>query len=195
MRSGLYRDERALVVEVTVLALWPLVQSGGVDYDLARRIKLDVRAVHRSRRRSLEVYAFAGVTASVARAFELVLARFPIGCAAQVSASGVNHEKPFGVSNNPDAVLLLKFCIDSKTEVGRIADSEDGAWFEDGSWEEEAQKHHEAGGQEAANGRPDDRTAHLVDWIGCRALDSLTLRSCGTAYSRLSRGLWFLWRC
>src|SRR5262249_37318873 len=152
MRSGLYRYERALVVEVTFLALRPLVQSGGVDYDLARRIKLDVRAVHRTRCWPLEVYAFAGITASVARAFELVLAGFPIGCAAQVSASGVNHEKPFGVSNNPDAVLLLKFCIDSKTEVGSIADSEDGAWFEDGSREKEAQKHHEAGSQKTANG-------------------------------------------
>src|SRR5262252_10445718 len=98
MRSGLYRYERALVVEVTILAFWPLVQSGGVDYDLARRIKLDVRAVHRSRRGSFEVNPFAGITAPVARAFELVLAGFPIGCAAQVSASGVNHEKPFGVS-------------------------------------------------------------------------------------------------
>ena len=195
MRSGLYRYERALVVEVTFLALRPLVQSGGVDNDLARRIKLDMRAVHRSRRGSLEVYPFTGVTASVARAFELVLAGFPIGCAAQVSASGVDHEKPFGVPNNPDAVLLLKFCIDSKTEVGRIADSEDGAWFEDGSREKEAQKHHEAGSQEAANGRPDDRAAHLVDRIGCRAFDSLTLCPCGTAYSGLSRGLWFLWRC
>src|SRR5262245_45957213 len=181
MRSGLYRYERALVVEVTFLALWPLVQSGGVDYDLPRRIKLDVRAVHRSRRRSLEVYAFAGVTASVARAFELVLAGFPIGCAAQVSASGINHEKPFGVSNNPDAVLLLKFCVDSKTEVGRIADSEDRTWFEDGSWKEEAQKHHEAGSQETAYGRPDNCTAHLVDWIGCRAFDSLALRPCRTS--------------
>src|SRR4029453_18065601 len=98
-RIRLYRYERAQIVEVTFFAFWLLVQSGGVDYDLPGRIKLDGRWVQRPRRRTLEVYAFVGVAASVARTFELVLAGFPIGCASQVSAPGVNHEKLFGFSD------------------------------------------------------------------------------------------------
>ena len=114
-----------------LLPLRPLVQARGVDDDLSGRIKLNVRSVHRTRRRSLEVYSFAGVAASVTRAFELVFGRFPIWCASQVSASGIDHEEPLGVSNDPDAILLLKLGIDSKAEIGEVPDSEYRAWLED----------------------------------------------------------------
>ena len=102
---------------MALFALGLFIESSGVDYDLPRRIKLDVCAVHRSRRGSFKVYAFIGIAAPVARTLELVLAGFPIGCAAEVSASGVNHEKPFGVSNDPDAVLLLKLCVDPDSKI------------------------------------------------------------------------------
>ena len=183
---GLHRNERTLVVEVTLLTLRPLIKSRGVDDDLPGRIGLNMCAVHRPRRRSLEVYPFAGVAAPVARALELVLAGLPIGRASQVSAPGVDDEQPFGVANNPDAVLLLEFRVDAEAEIGRVSDSEDGAWFEDGSRKEEAKKHHEAGRKEPTHSRPYYRAAHLVDGIGRRAFDSLALSPCRSTDSGLS---------
>src|SRR6185369_3653897 len=106
---------------------------------------------HRPRRWSLEVYSLVGVAASVARTFEFVLAWFPVGGATKMRAASVDHEQPFGISNNPDAILLLEFRIDSESEVRRIAESEDGAKLEDGAGNEEAQEHYEAGSKEPAH--------------------------------------------
>jgi hypothetical protein len=130
----------------------------------------------------------------VARAFELVLAWFPIGRTTQVSASGINNEQPFGVSNYPDAILLLELGVYSEAEIGRVTYAEDGAWFEDGSWKEEAQKHQEAGRKEAPHRRPNDGAAHLIDRIGRHAFDSLALGPCRTA-NGLSGGFRFFRGC
>ena len=182
---GLHRKERALVVEVTLLTLWPLIKSRCVDDDLPGRIGLNMCAVHRPRRGPLEVYPFASVAAPVARALELVLAGFPIGRASQVSAPSIDDEQPFGVANNPDAILLLEFRVDPEAEIGWVSDSEDGARFEDGSRKEEAQKHHKAGCKKPAHSRPYYRAAHLVDGIGRRAFDSLALSPCRSTDSGL----------
>src|SRR5262249_7770386 len=119
-------------------ALWPLIEPAGIDDYLAGWIKLDVRAVHRARGRPFEVYSFAGITAPVARAFEFVLAGFPIGRAAQVCAARVNDKQSFGVADHPHAILLLEFCIDSEPEIGRIAYAKDCAGLKNGSREKEA---------------------------------------------------------
>lgn len=180
------------IIETTLLTLRPLIELGGIDYDLTCRIKFDVRAVHRTRRGPLEVYSLAGVAASMARAFELILAGLPIRRASQVSASGVNHKEFLGVSNDPDAILLLKFCVDPKTEIGWISDSEDGAWFEDGARKKEAQEHHEAGGKEPAHGGPNNYSPHLVDGICGRAFDSLSLSAGRSSHCGLRGGFRFI---
>src|SRR5580658_10063577 len=64
-----------------------------------------------------EVDALAVIPAAVARTLEFVLAWFPIGCAAQVRAAGVNHEHAVGCAIDPDAELLLKLGVDSEREL------------------------------------------------------------------------------
>src|SRR6476659_3896886 len=111
-------------------AFRPLIQLAGVHDYLTGWVKLNLSAVHRSRRRALEVDPLAGIAASMARTFELVLARLPVRCASQVSASGIDHKQSFGIAHDPDAILLLELCIDPKPEVRCIAYSKNGAWFE-----------------------------------------------------------------
>src|SRR4029079_12469039 len=113
-------------------------------------------------RRSLEVDSFVGVAAPMARAFELVLAGLPVGRAPQVSASGVNHEQPFGVTNHPDAVLLLELGVDPETEIGGISDSKDCTGLEDGARKEEPQKHQKLSDEESADRGPDNASPHSV---------------------------------
>jgi hypothetical protein len=43
------------IVELVLLALRPFVERADVDNDLSFSIELDVRAIHRPRRRSFEV--------------------------------------------------------------------------------------------------------------------------------------------
>src|SRR5579862_4502120 len=91
----LYGQECAWIVEVVDSRPWIVhVQAAGVYDDLPCSVFLDVRAVHRPGRGPLEVHALAVITAAVARAFELVLARFPFRGAAQVGAAGKDDKNP-----------------------------------------------------------------------------------------------------
>src|ERR1039457_3042407 len=101
-------DDCAGVVKLARLALGPLVDVAQVHHNLSLGIQFDVRPVHGSRRRTLEVDAFGVVAAAVARALELVLARLPVGRAAQMGADGGDDEDTLGVADHPDAVLILK---------------------------------------------------------------------------------------
>src|SRR5260370_26376989 len=74
------------------LSLGPLIEPGSIHDNLTVWRRVHVGAVHGPRRRSLEVDAFAIVTAPVAGALKLVLAGLPIGRAAQVSAAGVDDK-------------------------------------------------------------------------------------------------------
>src|SRR5215813_7666039 len=121
----------ALIVEMALLTFRPLVQPAGVDNQLSGRVEFDVSAVHRARCGSFEVYAFVCVPAAVTGTLELVLRGFPVGGAAQVSATGVDYKQAFGVAHNPDPVLLLKLCFDTKAKVRRVTYAKNGARFLD----------------------------------------------------------------
>src|SRR5712691_9912949 len=90
--AWLRRQERSWIIEFARLSLGQLVQPGSIHNDLAIGSQLHVRTIHGARRGAFEVDTFAVVAAAVARAFELVLAGFPIGCAAQMRAASVNDE-------------------------------------------------------------------------------------------------------
>src|ERR1035441_5351876 len=76
------------VAKLARLAFGPAVDVAQVHHNLSLGIQFDVRPVHGARCRTFEVDAFGVVSAAVARALELVLARLPVGRAAQVSADG-----------------------------------------------------------------------------------------------------------
>src|SRR5436853_3012150 len=189
-----------MIVELAVLALiaFPAIQASRVDDQLAFGVEFDVGAIHRARSGPFEVYAFAVITASVTRAFELVFAGLPVGSASEVGASGINHKQPFGVANYPDAVLLLEFRVDADAKITGETDSKYGIWLEDSTRQEELQEHEEVGNKEARDGGPDNSAAESVDLIGHgRALDDFGSRSRRGSNSGLGRlgWCWFFWFC
>src|SRR5262249_37688386 len=131
----------------------PPVETAQIDHDLPFRIELDVRAVHRTRRRSLEVDPFRIISAAVAGTLKLVLACLPVGRAAQVRADRGDDEDTLGVAHHPDAILILKFRVDAKAEVGRTAYTEVSLRLIERSWQEKAEKHDEVDAQKSQHGR------------------------------------------
>src|SRR2546423_1991933 len=166
-----HADESPLVIEVARLALRLLEESGRVNDDLALGVEVDVGAIHRSRRGALEVDTLAVVAAAVARALELVLARLPVGRAAEVRAAREDDEQALGVLHNPDAPLLLPLRVHADGVVAGEADAEDARRLEEGARQEEAQEHQEVYGEEREDAAPDYASAELVDGRVGRALD------------------------
>src|SRR6185436_2148464 len=149
LRNFLNTHDRAQVVEFRALSLGPPVKAAQVHLDLAFGRDFDVRPVHRTRCGTFEVDAFGIVAGTVTRAFELVLARLPVGCASQVRADRRDDEDAFGIAHHPDPVLVLKFGIDPETEVRRITDQKLGLRLEERSQKEEPQEHQKIHAQEA----------------------------------------------
>ena len=112
-----------------------MYKPAGVHDDLARGVLFDVRAVHRPRRRTLEVDAFGVIAAAVAGALELVLAGLPFRRAAQVGAARKDHENAVGLAHHPDAVGHQKTLVDAQIEIRRETDGEDGIGFVQGARE------------------------------------------------------------
>src|SRR6185369_5452344 len=115
---------------MALCTFWPFVKRPGVDDNLPFRIQRHLRAIHRARRRTFKVNAFTVVATAMARAFELVFTRLPVGCAAQMSAACVNDEEPIGRSRHPDSILLLPFGIDADGVVSGRSDTKDAGRFE-----------------------------------------------------------------
>src|SRR5215204_4907652 len=124
-------DVGAVVVEMVRAALLPVVELAGVDDDLPLGVHRHLGAIHRARRGAFEVDALTVVAAAVARALELVLARLPVGRASQVRAARVDDEQALGVSDDPDAVLLLPLGVHAERVVARKADAEDARRLHD----------------------------------------------------------------
>src|SRR5215208_2323140 len=137
-RQSSNTDVGAIFVEVVGAALLPVVELAGVDDELPFGVELDLGAIHRARRGAFEVDALAVVTAAVARALELILARLPVGRAAQVRAARVDDEEALAVTHHPDAVLLLPLRVHPERVVAGEADAEDARRLEDGARQEEA---------------------------------------------------------
>jgi hypothetical protein len=129
-----------------------LIKSAGIDLNLSGWQQLYMSAIHGARGRSLEIDAFAVVSAPVARTLELVFALFPVGSTAQVGAASKDGKNTFRIPNHPDAVGLLESGIDAEPEVGRIADHENGLRLEKGPGEKEPEKHQEIDAENAYDG-------------------------------------------
>src|SRR5262249_2600112 len=145
LQLHLHLQVRPIIIELARLTFRPLVQLGHVHENLPVGRRLHVCAVHGPRSRSLKIHSFAVITTSVTWAFEFVLCGFPIGSAAQVSATSVDHEQAIRSAIYPNPILLLKFCIHSKCEVRRITDFERRARFKKGSWKKETKEREEPG--------------------------------------------------
>src|SRR5258708_365132 len=108
-----------------------------------------MRAIHGPRRGPFEVDTFAVVAAAVARALELVLAGFPIGCAAQMGAAGVNDEHTTRRAVHPDAVLLLPLGIHAQSVVRGVANLENRRRFKERARKEKFKEGDEPGAEKS----------------------------------------------
>ena len=126
-----------------------------------------MRPVHRTRRRPFKVHAFAVISASVARALELVFARLPVRRASQMCAARINDEETIGCAIHPDAELLLPFGIHAKRILRRISDLENRVRFKKRARQEEAEERKEPCRQEGGHSHPNQPPAPLVD-LGIR---------------------------
>ena len=142
-----------------------LEEAAGIHLDLACRQQLDVRAVHRPRRGTFEVHAFAVISAAVARALEFILARLPVGRAPQVSTAREDREDAFRVAHDPNTVRLLKPRIYAETKIGRITDNEYGFGFKKCAGKKEAEEHEEVDAEDADNGTDYQFSANLQDIV------------------------------
>src|SRR5438874_2631873 len=134
------------------LSLGPLVEPGGIHNNLSVWRQFHVRAIHGTRCRSFKVDTFAVVSAPVARALKLVFAGLPIGCAAQVSAAGVDDKHAVRRAVHPYAVLLLPFGIDAEGVVRSVTDLEHGGGFGERTWQETARKGDDPSAKESGDG-------------------------------------------
>src|SRR2546423_9771282 len=131
-------------------------------------------AIHWPRGRTFKVNCLAVVTAALARAFKLILARLPVRSASQVRTAGVNHKNPIRSFVHPDAILLLPLGINTKSVVCGKTDAKSAGWLKDGSWQEEPQKHQEACRQKPRDACPDNSPPHFVNRRIGSALDNCT---------------------
>src|SRR5258708_15785842 len=176
--AWLRRQKRPWIIEFARLSLGPLVQPGRINNDLAIGSQLHVRAIHGPRRGAFEVDAFAVVAATVARAFELVLAGFPIWRAAQMCATSVNDENTTGRAVHPDAVLLLPFGIDAQGVVRGVTNLENRWRFKECAGKEKFEEGDEPCAEESSDADPHQPAPLLIDFAG------LGTDSCQTASRR-----------
>src|SRR5882762_5204731 len=144
--------------------LGPLIEPGGIHDNLTVWRQLHVRAIHRTRCRSFKVDTFAVVAAPMAGAFELVLAGFPIGCAAEVSAASVDDKHAIRRAVHPDAVFLLPLGIYTQGVVRGITNLEDRGGFEERTWKKKLKESDEPSAQETSDGSPDETPPPLVNF-------------------------------
>src|SRR6266480_2840623 len=146
------------------LSLGPLVEPGGIHDNLSVWRQFHVRAIHWTRCRSFKVDTFAVVSAPVAGALKLVFAGLPIGCAAQMSAAGVDDKHAVRRAVHPYAVLLLPFGIDAEGVVRSVTNLEHGGRFEERTWKEKTKKGDEPSAQKSGDGSPHQPPPPLVDF-------------------------------
>src|ERR1700738_3538484 len=136
------------------LSLGPLVEARCVDNNLPIGSQCDVRAIHRARRRALEVDAFAVIATAVARTLEFVFAGFPVRRAAEMRAARVDDEHAVGCAVDPDAIFLLPLGVNAERVVGGIANFEDGGRLEERARQEKTEERDKPGAQKTRNRTP-----------------------------------------
>src|SRR5216684_336048 len=164
--AWLHRQKRSRIAEVARLPLRPLIEPGSIHNDLAVGSQFHVRAIHGPRRGTFEVHTLAVVAAAVARALELVLAGFPIGCAAQMRAASVNDEHTARRAVHPDAVLLLPLGIDAQSVVRSVANLENRRRFKERAGKEKFKEGDEPRAEKSCDGDPYQPPPLLIDFAG-----------------------------
>src|SRR5712692_7471311 len=145
------------------LSLRPLIEPGSIHNDLIVRGIFHVCAVHRPRRGPFEVDALAVVSAPMAGALELVLARLPIRRAAQMSTASIDDKDTIGGAVDPDAVLLLPLRIHTQGVVRGVTDLENGRRLEQCAGKKETKKGDKPCAQKSSDRSPDQAPPALVD--------------------------------
>src|SRR5579859_595970 len=145
------------------LALWPFEKLGNIHNNLSVGRQLQSCAVHRTRRRPFEVDSLAVVTAAMAGTLEFVLAGFPIGSAAEVRATGVNHKQAVRSAVHPDAVFLLTLGIHTESVIRREADLKYSGRFEKCAGKKKTQKRDEPSPEKAGDRTPNQAAASFVN--------------------------------
>ena len=176
------------IVEFVLLAFGPLVKLGYVHHDLPLGIELNMRAIHWPRGRTLKVDCLAVVTAAVAGALKLVLARLPVRSASEVRTARVDHENPVRSFVHPNAILLLPLGIDTERVVCGKTDAKSAGRLKNGPWQEEPEKHQEAGCQKPRDACPNNSPPHFVNRRIGRALNNCA----GARWSFCGRRQWRL---
>src|SRR5207248_6950266 len=143
------------------LSFRPGIEFGDIDDDLSVGREFNLGAVHGARRRAFEVDAFAVVATAVARAFEFVFARLPVGGAAEVGAASVNDEKTIRRAIDPDAIFLLPLGINPKSVVGGVSNLEGSTRLEQCARQEEAEECEKPRDQKSGDAHPCQSTAAL----------------------------------
>src|ERR1700676_1754113 len=138
-----------------------------------------MRAIHGARRGALEVNAFAVVAAAVAGTLEFVFAGFPVGRAAQMSATREDDKDTIGCAVHPDAVFLLPLGVHAQSVVRGIADFEDRGWFKKRARQEKTKEGDEPGTEETHDGAPYQAAAALVDQAVVRSGGGDARSGCG----------------
>src|SRR5437879_1471045 len=118
------------------LSLGPLIEPRSVYDDLAVGRQLDVRAVHRARRGTLKIDAFAVIPAAVTWALEFVFAGFPVRRAPEMRAARVDDENAIGSAVDPDAIFLLPLGVHAERIIGWITDLESSGRLKERSRQE-----------------------------------------------------------
>src|SRR5208283_1952001 len=164
-KSDLCRQKRSRIIEGAWLTLRPLIKSRGVHDDFAVRSQLHEGAVHGPGRRTLEIYPFVIVAASMARTFELVFAGLPVRRTAQMSTTSVDDKNAIRSAIYPDAILLLPFRVHAQTVIGGIPDLENGGWFEKSAGQKKTEKSQKPCRQKSGDRHPHQPAAALVNLI------------------------------
>ena len=88
-----------------------------VDKDLSLLGQGDFQAFQRSGGGAFEIHSAHPEPAPVTRTFEFILTRPPVRCATEMSAARIDYKDAVRRLVDPDAILLLPFCIDAQRVV------------------------------------------------------------------------------
>ena len=110
-------------------AFRPFIEHTGVNHDLTLGIEFQFGTIHGAGSGSFKVNTLTVISAAMTGAFEFIFTCFPIGRTAQVGAARINDEEPFCVADHPNAIIFLELCVYAETEIGWVANSENGLGF------------------------------------------------------------------
>ena len=115
----------------------------------------------------------------MAWALELVLARLPVGRAAQMSAARVNDKDAVGCAVHPNAVFLLPLGVHAESIIRGVANLENRGRFEERARKEKTEEGNEPGAEKRGDATPHQAPASFVGRAGPGADGRDTRGGCG----------------